>query len=415
MDEWLKKKKAASNGGLGMSKFVDYAEQKRLSRLKNIRGSVNQSMQHNTWQASQLEKRRKEQIRQRKREAKRRAEKKGFQVDTGCAATPYEFTKCGLKLRLEKSSLAPEKSRTKAKRDPNNADEPETERKQLPLVSQHARDSIELNRRKPAPAQKNVTKRKEDIKVSTQFGGALKLKAGPCPDAGRTINSMKKEEETKIKIKPNAMQRHQNKSNISVNLARDKRWSSDSSSSRSSSEGKENGDNSNRSLESDNVEAKQTLPKGKQCLQKKKPMKKSTDSYFMDFASLKSLDEENKRLFVKKDGGGFDFDTEWTQRQEEKEEDVNDDVGEESLAVTLPEGMLHATHLSISLREIEDDVLQDDGEVDAKLGDELTDGLKDENSSYLNSSASKEELDNSDEQGFEDSKAEEGEDTDVEE
>lgn len=409
MDEWLKKKKAASNGGLGMSKFVDYAEQKRLSRLKNIRGSINQSMQHNTWQASQLEKRRKEQIRQRKREAKRRAEKKGFQVDTSCAATPYEFTKCGLKLRLEKSSstTAPEKSRTKVKREANNADEPE--KKQLPLVSQYAIDSIELNRRKPAPARENVTKRKEDIKVCKQSGGGLKV--GPCPDAGRTMNSMKKKEgtinsikkkeETTSKIKPNAIQRQQNKdSNISVNLARDNSRSSDSSSSRSSrgsSEGKENGDNSNRSKvsDSDGVEAKQTLPKGKLSSQKKKPTKKSTDSYFMDFASLKrehadaiemlkQLDEENKRLFVKKDGGGFNFHAEWTKGQEEKEEDV----GEESLAVTLPEGMLHATHLSISLHEIEDDNLQDDGEVDAKLGDELAvaDGLDDESGEEIESS-----------------------------
>ncbi len=422
MDEWLKKKKAASNGGLGMSKFVDYAEQKRLSRLKNIRGSINQSMQHNTWQASQLEKRRKEQIRQRKREAKRRAEKKGFQVDTGCA-TPYEFTKCGLKLRLEKSSNTtapePEKSRTKTKREANNADEPE--RNQLPLVSQYAADRIELHRRKPVPAQKNVnvTKRKEDVKVSKPF-------VGPCPDAGRIMDSKKKE----TNIKQNATQRQYKDSNTSVNLARDNSRSSDSSSSRcsSSSEGKENGDNSNRSKESDGVEAKQTLPKGKLSVPKKKPAKKSTDSYFMDFASLKrehadaiemlkQLDEENKRLFVKKDGGGFDFDVDWTKGQEEEEEAVNDDVGEESLAVTLPEGMLHATHLSISLHEIEDYVLNDDGGIDVKLSDELTGGLDDESdeeSSYSNSSLSKQELDNEGGQDFEGPGAEEGADTDVE-
>mmetsp|Transcript_5098 Transcript_5098/g.7773 ORF Transcript_5098/g.7773 Transcript_5098/m.7773 type:complete len:427 (+) Transcript_5098:237-1517(+) len=426
MDEWLKKKKAASNGGLGMSKFVDYSEQKRLSRLKNIRGSINQSMQHNTWQASQLEKRRKEQIRQRKREAKRRAEKKGFQVDTGCA-TPYEFTKCGLKLRLEKSSntTAPEKSRTKTKRETNNADEPE--RKQLPLVSQYTIDRIELHRRKPVPAQKNVnvTKRKEDVKVSKPFGGGLKV--GPCPDAGRTMDSKKKE----ANIKPNATQRQYKDSNTSVNLARDNSRSSDSSSSRcssSSSEGKENGDNSNRSKESDGVEAKQTLPKGKLSVQKKKPAKKSTDSYFMDFASLKrehadaiemlkQLDEENKLLFVKKDGGGLDFDAEWTKGQKEKAEDVNDDAGEESLAVMLPEGMLHATHLSISLHEIEDDDLHDrEVDANAKLGDKLADGLDDESdseNSYSNSSLSKQEGDDEDEQDFEDS--EEGVDTDVEE
>jgi len=379
-----------------MCKYIDYEEQKRLSRLKNIRGSVNQSMQHNSWQASQLEKRRREQIRQRKREAKKRAEKKEFQVDTGCAATPYAFTKCGLKLRLDKSK-APEKSRTETKREAHT-DKPVS--KQLPLVSQYAIDSIELNRRKPAPAQRNVTKRKEDIKLNKHSGGGIEVD----PDAGRATNSKKKD------IKSNAVTQKLAKedSNKSSNLVRDNTRSSNSNS--SSSEGKENGDNPNRSKESknENAEAKQTLTKGKLFLQKKQPMKKSTDSYFMDFESLKrehadaiemlkQLDEENKRLFVRKD-----LDAEWT--KEEEDDDINEDAVEKSLAVTLPEGMLHATHLSISLHDIEDDDLQDDREVgttpEAELGneldDELCDKLDDESEaehSYSNSCRSKQEVD----------------------
>ena len=95
IDTWTKKKAAASNGGAGMCKYIDYEEKKRKERLRNVRGSVNQSMQHNSWHATQLEKRRKEQLRQRKIDAKKKnRRKKGFQVDTG--RTPYEFTKCGL-------------------------------------------------------------------------------------------------------------------------------------------------------------------------------------------------------------------------------------------------------------------------------------------------------------------------------
>ena len=332
MDEWSKKKKATASGGRGMCKYIDYEEQKRLSRLKNIRGSIN--IQHNSWQANQLEKRRKEQIRQRKREAKRRAEKKGFQVDTGCAATPYEFTKCGLKLRLEKSSStkAPEKRRTEAKRDANT-DKPES--KQLPLVSKYAIDSIELNRRKPAPARKNVTQKQS------------------C--------GTKKKADTN-NIKPHATQKQQKDSSKTANLARD-----NNSRSCSSGEGKENGDNPNRSNESDGENAQacnQTLAKGK-LLQKKKSIKKSTESYFMDFESLqrehadalsmlKELDEQNKLLFVRKDEG-FDIDTKWSEEEDEEEDATDDAVEESSAVITLPEGMLHATHLSISLHDIEDD------------------------------------------------------------
>ena len=370
MDEWSKKKKAASNGGRGMCKYIDYEEQKRLSRLKNIRGSVN--MHHNSWQANQLEKRRKEQIRQRKREAKRRAEKKGFRVDTGCAVSPFEFTKCGLKLRLEKSSFTtasgPEKRRTEAKRDANTVKPVES--KQLQLVSKYAIDSIELNRRKPAPAGMNMTKRKDGIKL-------IKPKQS-CGTTKADTNN----------IKPHATQKQQKDSCKTANLTRD-----NNNRSCSSSEGKENGDNPNRSNESDSENAlacNRTLTKGK-LLQKKKPIKKSTKSYFMDFESLKrehadaiemlkQLDEENKRLFVRKDEG-LDIDRKWS--EEEEEEHANDDTVEElSAVITLPEGLLHATHLSISLHDIEDNEQdQDAQEVGVKpeaalcidLGDEFDD------------------------------------------
>ena len=380
-----------------MCKYIDYEEQKRLSRLKNIRGSINN--QHNSWQANQLEKRRKEQMRQRKRdeEAKKRrrraAEKtknKGaFLVDTTATGTaPYEFTKCGLKLRLEKSyssttttssALGSEKRRMDVKRDDANTDTKSESKQQLPLVSKYAIDSIELNRRKPPHVRKkNVVKRKE------QSCG------GPDPDAGgRGMNAKKKEDANSIKPPGAAQKRKQQQDSIQTAN------SGSSSSSSTISKGKENGDNPNRSSnqsasENTTQACKQTsLTKGKQLLQKKKPInKKSSESYFMDFESLKrehadaiemlkQLDEENKRLFVRKDGDGLDVDTKWIDREEEEErEDINDDVVEESSAViTLPEGMLCATHLSISLHDsIGDDCLQeqDDQEVGSKSEAELS-------------------------------------------
>ena len=374
-----------------MCKYIDYEEQKRLSRLKNIRGSINN--QHNSWQANQLEKRRKEQMRQRKRdeEAKKRrrraAEKtknKGaFLVDTTATGTaPYEFTKCGLKLRLEKSyssttttssALGSEKRRMDVKRDDANTDTKSESKQQLPLVSKYAIDSIELNRRKPPHVRKkNVVKRKE------QSCG------GPDPDAGgRGMNAKKKEDANSIKPPGAAQKLKQQQDSIQAATT-------------TISKGKENGDNPNRSSnqsasENTTQACKQTsLTKGKQLLQKKKPInKKSSESYFMDFESLKrehadaiemlkQLDEENKRLFVRKDGDGLDIDTKWTDREEEeeREEDINDDVVEESSAViTLPEGMLCATHLSISLHDsIGDDCLQeqDDQEVGSKSEAELS-------------------------------------------
>jgi hypothetical protein len=324
MDEWQKKKKAASNGGRGMVKYIDYEEQKRLSRLKNVRGSITQSMQHNSWQTAQLEKRRKEQIRQRKKMNRAEKKTKVFQVDTGCSATPYEFTKCGLKLRLEKSSTEAGKSRLEVKVT-RETHKPASK----PLESQYPRDSMQLNRRNQAPAQKNnfLPKRKDDIRK-------------------------KKDKENKPKV---VMQNKE---------FRDNSRGSNNSSSSSNSKGKENGDNQNHD--------KQTLIEGKPLLQRKNAKKKSADCYFMDFESLKrehadaiemlkQLDEENKRFFVRKDGGGDSRRTE--EEEEEEEEGDNDEEVDESFAVTLPEGMLHATHLSISLHDIEDDDLQDDPQV----------------------------------------------------
>jgi hypothetical protein len=392
MDEWSKKKLAASHGGRGMVKYIDYEEQKRLSRLRNVRGSINQSMQHNSWQASQLEKRRKEQIRQRKKKMdaqKRAAEKKVFQVDTGCAATPYEFTKCGLKLRLEKSSStasAPVKNR-EVKRE---ADKPATK----PLMSQYAKDSIELNRRKHALAQKNnLSKRKEEIKANKQSSGT----------------SVKKEDtDTKKNV---VTTQNKDSTNKSVNLVRDNSGSSNNSNSSSGSEGKENGGNQNQEQEKI---AKQTLAEGKLLLQRKKTKKKSTDAYFMDFESLKrehahaiemlkQLDEENKRLFARRNGEGGEI-----RRTVEEEEDGIDEV-DESLAVTLPEGMLHATHLSISLHDIEDNDLQDDLEVGFEPEAESDNDSHESESEYScsNSSWSKQEVEEEEEE-------EEEQDTDVE-
>ncbi|KAL7460049.1 hypothetical protein ACHAXS_000517, partial [Conticribra weissflogii] len=104
MDTWAKKKRASEScGGLGMAKYVDSTETRRLSRLKNVRSSIGNAMAHNSWQKQQIEKRRREQLKQRKQEAKKKPIGDGIKIDTG--VTPYEFTKCGLKLKLDKPAI----------------------------------------------------------------------------------------------------------------------------------------------------------------------------------------------------------------------------------------------------------------------------------------------------------------------
>ncbi|KAL7486510.1 hypothetical protein ACHAW6_012123, partial [Cyclotella cf. meneghiniana] len=100
MDKWTKKKRAAEScGGKGMTKFVDSTEARRLSRLKNTKSSIGTKMTHSGWQKNQIEKRRKEQLRQRKEKANQKPIGEGIRVDT--SIQPCDYTKTGLKLKLD--------------------------------------------------------------------------------------------------------------------------------------------------------------------------------------------------------------------------------------------------------------------------------------------------------------------------
>ena len=82
-----------------MSKYIDSNEVRRLARLKQVRSSIGGSMtQHSGWQREQIEKRRKQQLKQRKLQAKKKPIGDGIQVDT---SIPIDYTTTGLKLKLE--------------------------------------------------------------------------------------------------------------------------------------------------------------------------------------------------------------------------------------------------------------------------------------------------------------------------
>ena len=81
-----------------MAKYVDASEAMRLKRLKNIKSSLGNKMSHNDWQKEQIEKRRKDQLRQRREEAKRKPLGDGIRVDTKISKSDA-ISKCGLRLK----------------------------------------------------------------------------------------------------------------------------------------------------------------------------------------------------------------------------------------------------------------------------------------------------------------------------
>lgn len=81
-----------------MAKYIDSSEATRLKRLKNIKSTIGNNMSHNGWQKQQIEKRRKDQLRRRKEEAKRKPLGGGIRVDTKISKADA-ISKCGLKLK----------------------------------------------------------------------------------------------------------------------------------------------------------------------------------------------------------------------------------------------------------------------------------------------------------------------------
>lgn len=97
----MKKKKAAETcGGIGMAKYIDTDEARRLTRLKSIKSSISNNFKHNDWQAQRIEKRKRERLRQQKEEAKQKPLGNGIHVDTKVSKVDA-MTKCGLKLKLK--------------------------------------------------------------------------------------------------------------------------------------------------------------------------------------------------------------------------------------------------------------------------------------------------------------------------
>ncbi|KAL7541846.1 hypothetical protein ACHAXR_011292 [Thalassiosira sp. AJA248-18] len=118
MDKWSKKKASETCGGLGMSKYIDSNEARRLNRLKTIKSSIGSKVAHNGWQKQQIEKRRKEQIRQRKKDAKKKQTGDGIQVDTKISKSDA-VSKCGLKLKVIAADPASGKIRQKKEASQN--------------------------------------------------------------------------------------------------------------------------------------------------------------------------------------------------------------------------------------------------------------------------------------------------------
>ena len=218
-----------------------------------------------------------------------------------------------------------------------------------PLVSQFARDSIELNRRK------NVTNRKkEEAKPSSSL---------PNKPSNGNINK-KKVTTTKNKVcekKAAAPADKKDPADEATTAVRAK----------AGGKGKENGDSN----------ADTILAEGKILMRRKSSTKKkmTSDSYYMDFESLKrehadaismlkQLDEENKRLFVKKEDAVDDSNAcaatfGWAGGEDGSEELLGQDVDESIVPVSVPEGLLDATHLSI-------DIDNNDEEYDVDIKDE---------------------------------------------
>lgn len=124
-----------------MSKYIDSNETRRLSRLKNVKSSIGSKISHNGWLKKQIEKRRIENLRQRKEEAKRKPIGDGIQVDTKVSKSDA-VSKCGLKLKvtMKQGQIIRDSSRRKTTYRKSTVDKPSTldeapQRKQLDWTS----------------------------------------------------------------------------------------------------------------------------------------------------------------------------------------------------------------------------------------------------------------------------------------
>ena len=100
-----------------MAKYIDSRETKRLSRLRNVKSSLSSMTSHSGWQKDQIEKRRRDQVRQRKKESQMAPLGDGIKVDTQ-AKREDAHTKCGLKLKMSAEKTTTETSQPVPKPKP---------------------------------------------------------------------------------------------------------------------------------------------------------------------------------------------------------------------------------------------------------------------------------------------------------
>ena len=120
-----------------MEKYIDSNEARRLSRLNNIKSSIGSKMQHNGYLKIQTERRRKEQLRARKMEAKNRKHiGNGIHVDTSISKADA-VSKCGLKLKVTQENTARQvSSRVHQEKKKVEAKKPSTRRRFVPKKKQ---------------------------------------------------------------------------------------------------------------------------------------------------------------------------------------------------------------------------------------------------------------------------------------
>mmetsp|Transcript_15764 Transcript_15764/g.33922 ORF Transcript_15764/g.33922 Transcript_15764/m.33922 type:complete len:424 (-) Transcript_15764:94-1365(-) len=161
MDTWSKRKATEKCGGLGMVKHVDSNETRRLNRLKHVKSSIGSNMGHSGWQKQQIEKRRKEQLRQRKKAAKKKPLGDGIQVDTKISRSDA-ISKCGLKLKAQHDAAS-------GKARARNVEVSERQKKEVPRRANPS--GLRLNHRRNAPMKQvdrsNVSENLATIKQDT--------------------------------------------------------------------------------------------------------------------------------------------------------------------------------------------------------------------------------------------------------
>jgi len=350
-------------GGLGMAKYIDSNESRRLSRLKTIKSSLSSKTSHSGWQKQQIEKRRKEQLRQRKL-AKKKPIGQGIQVDTSVSKSDA-VSKCGLKLKVttENTGKVDNISKQKTQIKPKALVEPPSQKQ-----GTNKPVSFPLNRRRYAPKKK----KQESNNVESAKLPLLKDKVS---NIGKKPN---KQQPTKQPTKQLATVSHNSiKSNKPSNSQK-----LYGPSQRRVAEDKENSDNS--------LSKKETHPKkSQQVIAPKKSVTTSPKKeYFMDIHSLrrehadalKMLEELDKKegqqrrsLESADNPSSADDDNNYVplgiRRNQNSERDsygsINNTLDDEFVKdcssrstsfddvapATVTDSFLNMTHLSISLRD----------------------------------------------------------------